>query len=247
MCHPRKDRFDDTGDPVNAVDASATANHGTISGALYTGDAGGVTGAAGDFALSFEGDTDFVTLDPLKLSSISANNAVTVSLWIFGVNQPRQDVAFWLNSGPTRNVQSHLPWDGNNVYFDTGGCSMPNTRFNGTAPAASLNGAWNHGAFVKSGNDQQIYVNGNIFLQQTGTSTAPIGAFTQAVIGAASIAGALSYEGLIDDFAFFDEGLSQTQIPGIMGGDFSPCLIPEPSSAAQLLMGFFTLRLFRRR
>jgi len=239
-------QFNDASNAGVANDSSQNQNHGTVlGGAFYTASGGGVTGAAGDRAMVFGAGASRVTVAANMLSSITANNQVTIAAWVFGQSQPQEDTLFSLNQSGARQVLAHLPWSDSNVYFDTGGCCGANTRLSGSAlPASNFNGAWNHWAFVKDGNNKTIYLNGNVLLNQVGTATTVIGAFNEAVIGAFLASGnSNDYSGLIDDFAIFDNALTQAQIRQAMNGHF----IPEPATAALALVSLGGLMLRRRR
>jgi hypothetical protein len=57
----------------------------------------------------------------------------------------------------------------------------------------------------------------------------------------------MSFFGRLDDVAIFDEALSQAQVSTIMTGNFTAFGVPEPSSAALLLLTGSAGLLLRRR
>lgn len=242
-------RFNDPGNPAVGLDESSLSNHGTIAGATYTADAGGATGLPGDYALGFAGD-DVMVLNSAPLVSITANNALTLSLWAFGTGQPRQDVIFNISggAGETRQALSHLPWSDSRVYFDTGGpcCATPN-RLSALANVADFNGTWSHWTYIKNGNDKFIYLNGSVFAQQLGTATDAFDTIIGAFIGASNASGAQGYTGVIDDVAIFDHGLDPSEISNVMNGNFSAYVVPEPGTAHLAVLGALLIALLRRK
>jgi Concanavalin A-like lectin/glucanases superfamily/PEP-CTERM motif len=240
-------RFDDPTDPTTALDSS----HGAVTGATYTAAGGGWTGGAMDYAMDFGNGADRVVLNPALLSSITTNNKVTISAWIFGQGQPQNDTLFSFNQSGNRQVQSHIPWGDGNVYFDTGGCCGGTQRISTSAnPASNYNGAWNYWTLVKDGDVKSIYLNGSLFFGPIAGQTAPIGVFNEAIIGAERTTGLNDYSGLIDDFAIFDVALTQPQIENIMQGNFMEFgigTVPEPATALLGLLGLATLASRRNR
>lgn len=223
--------FNDPGDPTTALDASGKGNHGTVLGpAAYTADQGGHSGAGGDYAMDFgtSGNSARVSLPGGAWGSITTNNQATVSLWIYGTDQPKNDTAFSFREpggpGDERRLQTHIPWGNQNIYWDTGGCCSGQYRINKAEnDSTKWQGQWNHYVFVKDGTtgaSSRIYQNGKLW--HSGTTSASIGAIAEAAIGAESSAGGNSYGGLIDDFAVWDEALPDHTIRALAARAMKP-------------------------
>jgi len=200
---------------AEALDQSGNANHGEILGGVkYTDDKGGASGKAGDRGLVFNGGNS-VAIRSAGLfgafDSIGEKNALTVSFWQYGADtNPRDHSDFWAE--PNRSFQAHVPWSNSNVYFDTGGCCNADTRINGVVDAANFKGQWNQWVFVKDGDNKYIYVNGaELYSDAAGASTAPLVAPTGLWLGSGADGGA-GADGIYDDFAIWDEGLTADQV-----------------------------------
>lgn len=216
--------FDDSQSTNAATDYSGRAVHGTLAGGpTYTM---GQFGSAINLGTANNGRYVRVMQPGMHngaLASITANNAATVSLWVYGdASQPQSDTAFSFDNGAgSRQLQTHLPWGDRTIYWDVGGGSAGGVhRINKTEnDAAKWRGQWNHYAFVKNGTDSKIYRNGQLW--HSGTTSASIGQIVRGAIGARADGGE-SYGGLIDDFALFDVELTTGQIADLAGGALSP-------------------------
>lgn len=216
---------------------------GVFTGASsYTADGGGRTGAAGDYAANFPltsftgGPSGPVYVADASFFNVGAtNDQGTVAFWTKKYDTAAGS-AFWANSTLSpggRGFQAHVPWDNNNIYFDTAGCCGADTRinanidtFSGYTGDAGFWTNWHHIVFVKNGATKQIWIDGQFFLD--GAEAGPLLTdFTDMYIGANTASGGL-YHGLIDDFAVFSTALTDTQITSLAGGAAPTSL---PSSA----------------
>lgn len=214
--------FDDFSDSHTALDSSGNQNHAAIIEAVYTPDSGGHTGLPGDRAMDFDvlADRAYVTVPTAAtgaFDSMTTNNAATVSLWIFGAeSQPQSDTALgFYDALGRRQFQAHTPWGDTRFFFDVGGGALPlhMYRIQKFEPdTTKWKGQWNHYAFVKNGGTSKIYQNGSLW--HSGPTSAPIGSIIEVNIGAGSPED-LTYRGLIDDFAVWDEELSADRIQAI--------------------------------
>jgi CotH protein/concanavalin A-like lectin/glucanase superfamily protein/lamin tail-like protein/Fn3 domain-containing protein/chitobiase/beta-hexosaminidase-like protein len=232
--------FDDDSDPNVALDSSGGESHGIISSHFeltgnggssrprYTGDGGGHSGAAGDRALDFglQGDGALVMVPAAArglFDTATAHDAITLSLWIFGSPaQPADDSVFWGSSNPDgtgiRSLNAHIPWSDGTIYWDTSGCCDGTQRIQKhESDPGHYRGRWNHYAFVKDKDRKQIWQNGALFHE--GTNTADLTMIRGFTIGNAENNGELSYGGLIDDFAVWDQALTASEIARIAQGD----------------------------
>lgn len=104
------------------------------------------------------------TLAMNNLSSI--NNQLTVAFWAYGdaAQMPTNTSLLWgySNNPAERNLNLHLPWSDNSMYFDCGYSAGGYDRINKVATAAQQGGQWNHWAFTKNSSTgvMTIYLNG---------------------------------------------------------------------------------------
>jgi hypothetical protein len=231
--------FDDASDPSRAPDASGEANHGVVTshralagqGAAtvpkYTPDAGGHTGLAGDRAIDFglRGEGGLIHVPSAvqgAFDSATRNDAITISLWIFGSSdQPANDSIFWGSSSPDgtgiRSLNAHVPWSDAVVYWDTAGCCDGTQRISRAESDPDLwRAGWNHYVFLKNGDRKEIWQNGVLFA--SGVNTADLTLVRGFFIGGALNNGEFSYGGKIDDFAVWDRALGEAEIHGLAAG-----------------------------
>jgi hypothetical protein len=152
--------------------------------------------------------------------SIVANDAFTISLWIFGnAQQPVNQWSFHAE-GPTsdRVIGSHAPWGDGVVYYDVAGCCGPTQRISAAAPSPDdFMGRWNHYAYLKDGPSTAVYINGELLVDSGANFMEQLPEITAFHIGGFRN-GASSHGGMFDDFALFDVALSESQIASIVGG-----------------------------
>lgn len=214
-------------------DFSGSGNGGELLGGAAVSDEGiGHTGEADDRALDLGtfnngARVSILTAAEGGLDSLEENNSATISMWTFGNEQ--QPVAQWTfhAGGPLSNriLGAHNPWSDGTIYFDTSAnsaCCQPNHRIFAPAPSPeTIEGQWNHYAFVKNGTMSAVYINGQLLVDSGANEIDPITEITQFTIGAHSN-GSASYSGLYDDFALFDVALTPTQIASIAAGEAIP-------------------------
>lgn len=215
--------FNDASNPALAKDTSGKGNNGEVFDATFTPDAGGRSGKAGDRAMDF-GDFNndaYINVPNAgsgAFDSVTANDAVTLSMWIFGgEEQPADQWTFY--AGPYRQLGSHTPWSNGNVYFDVAGTedsACCNDRINVGVPLDTFAGAWNHYAFVKDGDTTAIWQNGSKIVE--GGDMRPLNEITEFFIGVGPEGDRRSYNGLIDDFGVWDSALSENEILGLAAG-----------------------------
>jgi hypothetical protein len=218
-------RFNDAAQPSVAADATGQGRTGSVSRAVYTADGGGVTGKAGDRALSF-GGTGVMTVASAAagaFDAVVASNEVAVSAWTYG--SPAQPSAGYLfyaggaaDGSGTRVLGAHLPWSDSVIYWDTGGCcdSGQHRIAVGEPNAMMWRGRWNHYVFQKKGNWKEIWQNGQLLT--SGENVAPMLAFRSFLLGAGSVAGTNPYDGLVDDVAMWSRALTASQIGALAVG-----------------------------
>ena len=185
-------------------------------------------------------------------NAIVESQEVTISFWI---NRNGDDATnqwtFLFQDGGNRQLGSHAPWGNGQVYFDVSGCCGGNQRINVSMNGADTDAGWHHLAYVKKTNPDEsdkaisaIFQDGAPIVSSPGCDLAcwaggatddlvawgdatidPVVPITSAAFGSAP-GGGSSNNGLIDDFAVWDEALSVERIVGLSeGGGVIP--IPE--------------------
>jgi hypothetical protein len=144
-------------------------------------------------------------------------NEITVSFWAFGeANQLPANTSIMEGLGPTgqREINMHLPWSNENIYWDCGDLSGFD-RINKLAIVSEYEGQWNHWAFVKNATTgiMQIYLNGSLWHSGTG-KTKPI-EIASLVVGKSADYG-FNYKGSIDELVIWKKALSASEIANWM-------------------------------
>ena len=134
-----------------------------INNTVYTADAGGRTGAAGDKAIDFgtlaANDTG-VHVEVGEILNIAAQqNQVAISFWqnLHAISGSSPFMAVSPSStGVARGIGAHAPWSNSQVYFDTAGCCAAGTqRINGLTGTTFV-GEWHHFVFQKNGDNKEV-------------------------------------------------------------------------------------------
>ncbi len=113
-----------------------------------------------------------VLLDASVLSSI--NKELTVSFWAYGnTGAMPTETSILYGYGTNANERQlniHLPWSNNTIYFDCGYTAGGFDRIEKTATAAEQAGQWQHWTFTKNATtgSMKIYLNGTLW--HSGTS-----------------------------------------------------------------------------
>jgi len=144
----------------------------------------------------------------------SAEDQMSVVLWQKNYSNINSS-SFWGHSdsaGGARGFQFHIPWSDGTIYFDTQGCCGANTRLN---KGGSGFDAWHHYAFIKDGDTKRIYIDGELFAEQSGYD--PLTAdYSKYTVGGAD--NASPPDAIIDDFAIFRGALSEDNVKAIAAG-----------------------------
>ena len=239
--------FDDDSNPTVALDVSGNAPDAVLSApAVFTADAGGVTGVAGDRALDLGAlNNRAAAIVPAgsHFDAAANNNAMAVSFWQFNT-QIGSSSAFWVRSpgatGDERGFQAHTPWSNGTVYFDQSGCCDPPQRLT-VAGVVTIN-QWQHFVFQRDdAGNREIWVDG--VLAASGGGAEALDAFNGIMNIGAGHGNTNSFSGSIDEFALWDDALTATEIADLAGG----ARIPEPSGTLLSLLGLTLLAVRRRR
>jgi len=194
--------------------------------ATYTAGQAGHTGQAGDSAISLgsSGSTFLSVNDPgflAALNAAAANDTLSVSVWAqLDAISAASVFWFWSPSSPSteRGFQAHLPWSDDTIYFDTAGCcdagvtriSAKINTFPGYTGDDTWWNSWHHFVFLKNGSSKQVWVDGVLFLD--GTGSAPLPADFNLLSVGSGLPALNSLNGRIDDFAVFGSGLSSNDV-----------------------------------
>jgi|GEM_PF-2898309 len=109
-----------------------------------------------------------------------------------------------------------------------------------------LDADWHHVVFSRTGSTLDKYIDGA--LTSYGSNGDPLPSPDQLVVGGTGGNAASNFQGQLDDVAWFNEGVNQSQVNRIMAGDFSQWggPVPEPSVALLSLGGLIALVRRRR-
>jgi hypothetical protein len=223
--------FNDASNPTNALDSLHSYIGIVTNGAVFTADAAGHTGKAGDRAMDMGSDSNgegVIVTNADFLSIAGVLDTITVSYWEqLAQIAPGGSSAFWADAKSTaRALNAHVPWSDDTIYFDTDGCCAASQRisqnintFTNEWTDDTFWNSWHHFAFVKNGPTKQIWIDGQLFLQGVGASPLPtdmnvlsIGRVPDADGGGGTI------EGQIDDFAVYAAALDAKRIGELASG-----------------------------
>ena len=218
-----------------------------MGSSVFTADAAGATGKAGDKAinLTMKGGpvVSFNSAFLAKVNQATANDELTVAFW-----QKKLDTAdssaFTMNSpgsGNNRGFHAHAPWSNQHIYFDTVGCCDGVTqRIEAgidTFPGYSGESSWWTNAyhmfvFTKKGASKNIWVDGKLFLSGESTAKLPvdIDAF---YMGSGANGGELSHA-IIDDFSVYGKELVEADVVALSKGT-----LPTALPAAKGLIAYW--------
>ncbi|MEW6159572.1 MAG: LamG-like jellyroll fold domain-containing protein, partial [Verrucomicrobiota bacterium] len=223
--------FNDATDAAKSMDKIHAFTGNLVNGAVFTADAAGRTGQAGDRGVNFgtgsnAGRSVRVTEIAAWLQAAAVGDQISISFWQKWNVAIANSSAFWLvapsiGSG-SRGMQAHVPYGNGNVYFDTGVGGANNYQRINAVPTAtwdpSLNWlAWHHLAFVKNGESKQIWIDGKLFLESSGNSPLPTD-MAELVLGMDFSNPGNTARIVMDDFAIFGSGLDEAKIIALSFG-----------------------------
>lgn len=234
--------FDDTTDPAVVPASGGIAPGAAITApAAFSADAGGHSGAAGDYALDLgtiaaSGAFARVPEGP-HLDLATKSNAMAVSFWQFnagdGFGGFVATSAFWVDSPEastaTRGFQVHAPWSDGTFYFDQAGCCGAGQRLT-TTGAITVN-TWHH-IVVQRDNlgNQEIWVDG--VMVATAPGALDVSPFSGIITIGANGGGANNLTGLLDEFAVYSGALTEAEIGQLSAGTATPSDIADAPADA---------------
>lgn len=154
----------------------------------------------------------------------SIDQEITVGFWMFGdpdfLGENNSTIFEGTDANNQRQVNAHLPWSNNNVYWDCGNDGSGYDRINKLAPPTSFEGAWNHWTFVKNAStgSMAMFRNGSQYHSGSGMTKAID--LVNFVIGAGANGNPV-YQGLIDDFRIYNKAFTSQQVQALMKSDES--------------------------
>ncbi len=205
-----------------AIEVSYTGLAGSIT--MFGGPTFGLlSSATNEYAMSFA-SSELVPLPKSALDSLQ--NAITIAFWAYGdtLHLPGTGTVLCegLDDQNHRQVNIHLPWSDNTVYWDCGSDAAGNfDRIQKSAPNSAAAGKWNHWVFTKDAvsGKMAIYLNGSLWMNDTGKhrQIRP----TRMMLGGA-ISSLTGYFGELREFAMFNYVLDSNQIKRLMQFDSIP-------------------------
>ena len=166
-----------------------------------------------------QGPGSLKVADASFMDAAGDRDQITFSFWQRNVSPVRDQSSFWAlaeGEGGDRAAQAHTPWSDGTVYFDTAGCCDGGTQRT-SQNAGDVNwDEWNHFAFVKNVETKQIYINGELLIENTNTNPLPAG-FTELYIGSASNSGN-NAPAILDDFAIYAGALTAEEVQLLADG-----------------------------
>lgn len=215
--------------------------------AQFTPDAGGKSGAAGDYGIDFgtnnKGKQAVLIVDASILNEAAENDELSIVAWQ-KLHAVSESSLFWGNSpsssGGERGFQVHAPWAGGTLYFDTAGCCDGFTQrisasiidFPGYSGEESWWQTWHHLVVQKKGSVKEIWIDGQLFLFGESVNPLPMD-FNEAYWGYAKADDA-GMTGIIDDAAIFATALGESDIQRLASGT-----LPNAMPAAARLLAYW--------
>ncbi|MDA0750184.1 MAG: lamin tail domain-containing protein [Verrucomicrobia bacterium] len=229
--------FNDPSNPKRSIDASNGAPLEFNGDAAYTSDRRGRSGAPGDRALdlgvsgSAENPTHAILVSESpegsdlvkRLNTTNAEDQLSVTFWQrWQDGQIANSASVWFTSPSSgsgdRGFQAHVPWGNGTIYFDTSGCcDTPAKRLNGGITGIDW-GAWHHVALIKKGGAKQVWVNGDLALDQASGADTLLTDWTGLVVGQSPTEPQYAFHGLVDDLGIFGVSLTEEQIKKLSSG-----------------------------
>lgn len=237
-------KFDDSANSGSSV-ANVGGYVGTfISGVSRSTDTLGVSGTAGDYALSMSGAGAGSMMDATTPEFMTALNVLTGSqemsiTWWQNLNAITDSTAFWGQSASVaRGLNAHTPWGDSNAYFDTSGCCGPTQRLSG--PLSADIGEWQLITMTYDNGTKNIFRDTTLIASNGGYDPL-VTDHTNFYVGNESPGHSLNPNARFDNFTLWDGALTPAEIAVLA---VRP--VPEPSALVFVAVAFCTLRRRRR-
>lgn len=227
----------------NVLDSSGNGNDASVVGTeAYSGSTPGAISGRSSQSFDLNGSTYIALPVPaIDFWNTAQSTGASMSIWVQTAGGVDQDYVFSVGNSANNTPIYGLQGDpGDNakqrVFYRNDASGSDNE----TGTDNVFGSGWHHVVLTDNGGTTQVWIDGSLdstLNQPVGTSThdlASLGALVRTSAG-------FHLTGQIDEAAFFDHVLSQSEIVAIAGG----AAIPEPASV--LLMGLGSLMLLRRR
>lgn len=211
----------------------------------------GITGSSANPTHARVTDQDPAGGDFLsRLNQSNADDQLTVTFWQrWAPGTVSNSSTVWFASPSAgagsgdRGFQAHLPWGNGIVYFDTAGCcGTPGNRLNGglesVTPVVNWE-EWNHVALIKNGGAKQVWVNGQLALDQSSGAIPLATDWTSMYLAQSPTEPDVAFHGWMDDVAVFGSALTQEQIEALANGSAPNDLIAPPEEWPPRISEFF--------
>jgi hypothetical protein len=223
--------FDDTTGGTQSADLVNGTPMMFVGPAVFSADAGGQSGEAGDFALDFgttgstETPSEARVTDTAFFELVNASNSEDQLSVVFWQRWQSETVnnssTVWFISpsagGNQRGFQSHVPWGNEQIYFDTSGCCTAGNQRINLANTSFPWQEWHHVALIKNAGDKQIWINGALF--HSGTGADPLFTdWTELLLGHPNTEPQNAFRGLIDEIGIFGTALEESHITALVAG-----------------------------
>lgn len=212
--------------------------------AAITPDAGGRSGAPGDYGLdtgTLNDQSNAKTAVGDHFDELATNGTYTITWWQFR-RQTGNSSSFWMHA-PTapnnqRGIQGHVPWSNGIIYWDQNGATAPAGRLQiGGGLLDTLN-QWDHLAFVRdqAGNTRKMYLNGaEVGSADAGTALAEFDGIL--TIGSEGPNNGNSFNGVYDEFAVFRVALTAGEVASLADESQTPLsLVFVPPGSTKIVL-----------
>ena len=187
------------------TDSSGNNNNGTAVGNTVLA----TNGKVGNGSAEFDGTGDYLNVGAFP--AIEGLSNVTVSLWMYSHGNGQQGLFAKYNS----NGFTSAFWTDDRIYFDI--VNMTSGRIS-TNPNIYLYNNWNHIVYVNDNTHSRIYING-VEVQSGAVNQVIPTDGTDFYIGMYKDASSeYSFDGLIDEFAVWNESLSPAEVRSLYAG-----------------------------
>lgn len=179
----------------------------TSVNALYTNN---------NYAVDLEAN-GHININSSFLNTITGS--ITVSFWAYGNKNmmPTNTSILWgWSTNPNeRQLNIHLPWSNNNVYWECGFSGGGYDSQNKVSTAANQGGQWNHWTFTKNNSSgwMRIYLNGSLWLIASG-KVKPISIMNLILGKDASLNN--NYKGKVNALTIWDREFALADIKSLM-------------------------------
>lgn len=172
--------------------------------------------ANNNYAVNLESN-GHVNINSTFLNTITGS--LTVSFWAYGnknLMPANTSVLYgWATNPNDRNLNIHLPWSDNSIYFDCGFSGSGFDRSNKVSTAANQGGQWNHWAFTKNTTSgwMRIYLNG-VLWSIAGGKTKPVTLMNLILGKDATLSN--NYKGKVNGLTIWNRELVLADVKSIM-------------------------------